>query len=142
VTASVPPRDPNAKEGVFVLEIKVERFADVLVVSAGGRIDYQNAEAFKSALMPHVENCRAGGDLVVLDLSELEYVSSAGLRVLMIAAKESKARNGKLLAVALQPVVREIFEISRFDMVFEIFDSARDALAKTSPKALAAYEAR
>lgn len=124
------------------MELNVDRYADVLVISTGGRIDYQNAEEFKSALMPHIENCRAGGDQVVLDLSALEYVSSAGLRVLMIAAKESKARNGKLLAVALQPVVREIFEISRFNLVFEIFNSVRDALAKISQKALQAYQPR
>lgn len=133
---------PGRERGKIVLELKVERYADVLVISTGGRIDYQNAEAFKSALMPYIENCRAGGDQVVLDLSGLEYVSSAGLRVLMIAAKESKARNGKLLAVALQPVVREIFEISRFNLVFEIFDSVADALAKISQKAFAAHQAR
>jgi anti-anti-sigma factor len=74
---------------------------------------------------------------VVLDLSRLEYVSSAGLRVLMIAAKDVRARKGKLVAVSLQPVVREIFEISRFTLVFDVFESVQDALRALSPTAAA-----
>jgi anti-anti-sigma factor len=117
------------------VEVTAVRYADVLVVAVKGRIDYMNAEEFKSALLPHLRNCFAGGDQVVLDLSRLEYVSSAGLRVLMIAAKEVRARKGRFVAVALQPVVREIFEISRFTLVFDLFDSVQDALRALSPKA-------
>lgn len=124
------------------MQVNAKRYADVVVVAAAGRIDYQNAEEFKFALMPHLENCGAGRDQIVLDLSQLQYISSAGLRILMIAAKDARARQGKLLAVTLQPVVREIFEISRFTLVFEIFDSVRDALNKISPAALAAYESK
>jgi anti-anti-sigma factor len=97
-----------------------------------------NAEEFKSALQPHLANCGADGDRVVLDLSRLEYISSAGLRVLMIAAKDVRARKGKLAAVALQPVVREIFEISRFTLVFDVFSSVEDALRAISPAAASA----
>jgi anti-anti-sigma regulatory factor len=53
----------------------------------------------------------------------------------MIAAKEVRARKGRFVAVALQPVVREIFEISRFTLVFDLFDSVQDALRALSPKA-------
>jgi len=120
------------------VQVTAERHADVLVVAVTGRIDYMNAEEFKSALQPHLANCVAGGDKVVLDLSRLEYVSSAGLRVLMIAAKDVRPRKGRLVAVALQPVVREIFEISRFTLVFDIFDSVQDALRAISPAAAAA----
>jgi anti-anti-sigma regulatory factor len=57
----------------------------------------------------------------------------------MIAAKQMRARKGRVAAVALQPIVAEIFAISRFDSVFEIFPSLREALAAMSPEALAAY---
>ncbi len=120
------------------MQVTAVRHADVLVVAVTGRIDYMNAEDFKSALQPHVANCAAGGDRVVLDLSQLEYVSSAGLRVLMIAAKDVRARKGTLVAVSLQPVVREIFEISRFTLVFDVFDSVQDALRAISPAAASA----
>jgi anti-anti-sigma factor len=123
------------------VQVTAVRHADVLVVAVTGRIDYMNAEEFKSALQPHLANCVAGGDKVVLDLSRLEYVSSAGLRVLMIAAKDVRPPKGRLVAVALQPVVREIFEISRFTLVFDIFDSVQDSLRAISPAAVAASRA-
>ena len=119
------------------MQVTAVRYADVLVVAVKGRIDYMNAEEFKAALLPLLPNCAEGRDQVVLDLARLEYVSSAGLRVLMIAAKDVRARKGRLVAVALQPVVREIFEISRFTLVFDLFDSVPDALRALSPKAAA-----
>ena len=122
------------------MQVTAVRHADVLVVSVTGRIDYMNAEDFKSALQPHLANCAAGGDRVVLDLSRLEYVSSAGLRVLMIAAKRCRQQNGKMVLAALQPTIQEIFRISRFDTVFEVFPSVRAALEAISPAAAAAYE--
>jgi len=124
------------------VQVAAQRYADVLVLAVDGRIDYVNADEFRAALMPHVGNGAAGGDQVVLDLSRLEYISSAGLRVLMIAAREARARQGKLIAVALQPVVQEIFEISKFTLVFELFDSVQHALQKISPAALAALNSR
>lgn len=122
------------------MQVEAQRYADVLVVTVDGRIDYVNAEEFKTALMLHLTNGITGGNQVVLDLSRLEYISSAGLRVLMIAAREAKAKQGKLIAVALQPVVREIFEISKFTLVFQLFDSVQDALQQVSPAALAAMK--
>ena len=124
------------------MQVTVSHFADVLVIAAGGRIDYLNADELKTTLLPQIEKYGVEGGRIVLDLSQLEYISSAGLRVLMIAAKEARARRGKMLAVALQPVVREIFEISRFTLVFEIFDSLQEALSKISPAALAAFQSK
>ena len=83
---------------------------------------------------------RAEGDRVILDLSDLSYISSAGLRVLMLAARQTKAQNGTLVLTGLQPLVQEIFEISRFNLVFDIAPSLRDALAKASASALTAFE--
>lgn len=124
------------------MQVKAQHLADVLVVAVDGRIDYVNADEFKAALMPLLGNGAAGGNQVVLDLSQLEYISSAGLRVLIIAAREARARKGKLIAVALQPVVREIFEISKFTLVFQVFDSVQDALQQISPAALAVLKSR
>jgi len=122
------------------VQVTTKRYADVLVVAVEGRVDYVNAEEFRAALMPHLKNCRAGGDKAVLDMSRLEYISSAGLRVLIIAAKETHAAKGKLVAASLQPVVREIFEISRFTLVFGIHESLQGALREMSPAALTALQ--
>ena len=77
--------------------------------------------------------CRA----LVLDFAGVEYISSVGLRVLMIAAPSRCAAGSARIAVAgLQPVVAEIFAISRFDMVLEVFPSrarrAGRALARSA----------
>ena len=122
------------------MKLSPRRFADAVVVSPVGRIDQSSADTFMEALAPHLERCAAGEDRLVLDLSDLEYISSAGLRVLMLAAKQTKARGGTLLVTGLQPLVKEILEISRFTMVLDITPSLRDALAKASASALTAFE--
>jgi anti-anti-sigma regulatory factor len=58
----------------------------------------------------------------------------------MLARKQAKAQAGTLVVARLQPVVREIFEISRFTLVFDIFGSVREALARISPSGLAAFD--
>jgi len=60
--------------------------------------------------------------------------------VLMLASKQVKVQGGALAVTGLQPVVREIFEISRFNLVLEVFPTLREALAKLSPTTLAAFE--
>jgi len=65
----------------------------------------------------------------VLDFSRLNYISSAGLRILMIAAKQVKSQQGIIVVAAMQPVVREIFDISKFTFVLKCFDSVDEALA-------------
>lgn len=85
------------------------------VVAVSGRVDHSNAEALRAALQPALE-----GPVTVLDFSGLDYISSAGLRVLMLAAREARARKQALAICSLQPVVREIFAISRFDLVFPV----------------------
>src|SRR5215467_11906854 len=122
------------------MDLPLKRFADTVVLAPAGRIDHGSAESFKDALRPHMLRCAAGQDQLVLDLSGVDYISSAGLRVLMLARKQAKVQGGTLVVAGLQPVVREIFEISRFTVVFEVFPSARDALARISPSAAAAFD--
>jgi anti-anti-sigma factor len=122
------------------MELAPKRFADAVVVRPAGRVDQSSAEAFQHALVPYLQRCTPEQDQVILDLSGLEYISSAGLRVLMLAGKQCKAQKGTLVLTGLQPLVREIFEISKFTMVFTITPSLGEALAKASPGALAAFE--
>jgi anti-sigma B factor antagonist len=77
---------------------------------------------------------------VVVDLGRVDYISSVGLRVLMVAAKAMRARKAKIAVAALQPVVAEIFEISRFHHVVDVRRNVREAIAAVSPQALAAYD--
>lgn len=80
-------------------------------------------------MAPHLRTCAAGQDALVVDLAALDYISSAGLRVFMIMAREVKAGKGRIVLAAMQPLVREIFDISKFTLLFEIFDSVAAASA-------------
>jgi anti-sigma B factor antagonist/stage II sporulation protein AA (anti-sigma F factor antagonist) len=116
------------------------RFADVVVLGVSGRIDHASAEAFRAALAPHLARCAAGQDHVVLDCAGVEYVSSAGLRVLMLAVKQARAQGGFLALAAVPPLVMEILEISKFTLVLRIEPTVRDAVAAASAAALAALD--
>ena len=117
-------------------------YGKVIVLAPLGRIDHLAAEAFQAAFLPYVDDCSSDYNRIVLDLSAVEYMSSAGLRVLMIAAKHCQKQNGKVVVAGMQPAMREIFEISRFNLIFTTYDQVRDALAALSPDALAAFEGR
>lgn len=110
------------------LELRQSRVGDVVVVAVSGRVDHANADQFRTQLWPHVMGCAAGGDRLVLDLAALEYISSAGLRVLMLASRQAKSRDGTLIVCGLQSIVREIFQISRFDVVFHVLPDRHAAL--------------
>ncbi|HWT81920.1 MAG TPA: STAS domain-containing protein [Candidatus Methylomirabilis sp.] len=122
------------------MDIVAKRFVNTLVLSPAGRLDHAATEGFTGSLLAHVATCRAGQDLLVLDLSGVPYIASVGLRALMIASKQAKAQGGTLVLAALQPVVQEIFEISRFTVILTIFPSVRAALAALSSAALQAFD--
>ncbi len=107
-----------------------------IVLKPVGRIELATADPFKAQLVEALGALTAAPAAVVIDCSHLDYVSSAGLRALMIAAKDAKGRGLGLGVAAMQPVVREIFAISRFDLVIETFESVRDALGKLDPAAV------
>ena len=123
------------------MELSPRRLGDVIVLGPAGRIDHLNADDFRAALEPHLAACSGTGPALLFDLSALEYISSAGLRVLMIAAKSMRARKARIGVAALTPTVAEIFTISRFDAVVEVYAGVREALAAMSPSALAALAA-
>ena len=124
-----------------VLQFTSREFADVAVAAPVGRIDHLSAGTFEEALAPLLARSIAGGKGVVLDFAGVDYISSVGLRVLMIAAKEMRAHGARIAVAALQPVVAEIFAISRFDSVLDVAPSVRAAFETLSAPALAAFDA-
>ena len=122
------------------MNVTSRRFANAVVVHAAGRLDQDTCEAFRSDLMKYVEEAAHGGGAIVLDLSALEYVSSAGLRCFMLASRQAKAQHGRIFVAQLQPMVAEIFQISHFNLVFQVFPTVREAVAAVSADAAAAFE--
>lgn len=119
------------------MEFSDQRLLDVVIAAPVGRIDHASAEVFKQKLEPLLAHCTEGSDRVVLDFSGVEYISSVGLRVLMLAAKQVKVQKGTIVIAGMQPVVKEIFDISRFNYVFASFPAVRDAVADLSTQAMA-----
>jgi anti-sigma B factor antagonist len=122
------------------MKLQPRTLADAVLVSLSGRLDHENSDRFRDGLKPHLDAAVSSRAGIVLDFSEVEYISSAGLRALMLSANQAKAQKTRVVIASLQPVVSEIFEISRFNMVFKIFATVREALADISPAAAAAYD--
>lgn len=117
------------------------RYDDVVVVAPVGRLDHGTAGALERALAPLLEPSADAVGGLVLDFMRVDYISSVGLRVLMVAAKKMRGRGARIAVVALQPVVAEIFAISRFHSVLDVFASVPAALEAISSTAAAAYAA-
>ncbi len=107
------------------MEIGEQRQAGAIVLSPIGRINNETSPAFQAKLLDCVGSSAAA---VLIDFTGVEYISSAGLRALMIAAKQSKATNGRLAVASLTPMVKEIFAISRFSLVVQVFETTADAI--------------
>ena len=108
------------------MDVIVEKQGDVLVVAPRGRLDSAAAPAFEQRLLGHLD---AGEKGLVLDLTGLDYISSAGLRVLLVVAKRLRGANGRFVVCALTTSVREIFEMSGFTAIFEIRPTLAEGLA-------------
>lgn len=102
---------------------------NALILGLKGRLDQDNCDAFRDELTPHLDVAARDHLAIVLDLSQLEYISSAGLRCFMLAVKKAKTYDGRIVVAALQPMVAEIFQISRFDMLLEVFTTVAKAVA-------------
>ena len=124
VVANLPPEQCS---GDPKMEITHRTLGNIEIVSPKGRIDQFSAESFQSELAPYLANCSKDGTPLVLDFSDVDYISSLGLRVLMLASRQIKAQNGRIAIAALQPVVDEVFKITRFHLVFNICDSVATA---------------
>jgi len=100
-----------------------------VVVAPAGSIGHRAAADFDTRLLAAVKSAASAGDRLVVDLSAVEYMSSAGLRALARAAKEAKALSLDLAVAGLRDTMAEIFAISRFDKLFKVFETA-DAARK------------
>lgn len=122
------------------MNVTARRYASAVVLQVSGRLDQDTCDAFRGDLMKHVETAAKAGGGIVLDLSQMEYISSAGLRCFMLASRQAKAHQARISVAALQPMVKEIFDISHFNLVFQVFPTVREALAAVSVDAATAYE--
>jgi anti-anti-sigma factor len=111
------------------MEITQKEENGIVSIAIKGRLDADSSmEAEK------VVKDALGGEAnrLLFNLGELEYLSSAGLRVLLSAAKEMRRRNGKIVLCALNEFVKEIFEVSGFQSLIPITDSVESGIETLS----------
>lgn len=106
------------------MKITVKDIQGICLISISGRIDSSNSVDLESALYKAInENSR-----IIMDLADAEYMSSSGLRVLLAGKKLLKKRDGEMILISLQPVVRDVFEIAGLARLFLIKKNLEDAL--------------
>ena len=108
------------------MEIAHEQVGGAVVAKVAGRLDSSTAAAAEKCLN---EVLAAGTPHLAIDLSQLDYISSAGLRVLLVVARKVQQAQGKMALFGLGPGVREVFAMSGFDKIFAVRDDAAAALA-------------
>ena len=107
------------------MEMREERHGGVLTVGIAGKLDAASAKPFEDRLLGAID---AGEQQLVLDLAQLNYVSSAGLRVFLLAAKRLKSTKGTVVLCSLTDTVREVFDIAGFLTLFPVYGSHDEAL--------------
>lgn len=111
------------------MEITQEKQDSVNIVALKGRLDAGTSGSLEDALTALVD---AGDAKVLVECRELDYISSAGLRVLLAAAKQFKKLNGSIALSALNPNVKQVFEISGFTSIFPIYSTREEAVEALS----------
>ena len=107
------------------MQISVKTTNEVKVLAFEGRLDTGTSPDAQQQLIRLIEE---GETKILVNLEKVDYISSAGLRVLLVVAKQLKATDGELRICSLNEVVKEVFDISGFDMILPISASESEAL--------------
>jgi stage II sporulation protein AA (anti-sigma F factor antagonist) len=107
------------------MEIVTRKEKNAAVVSIKGRMDAISSPEFEKELS---ELMAEGQKDFIIDFGELDYISSAGLRSILAAAKKLESKEGKLLLSSLKDMVKEVFEISGFTAIIPVYESVESAL--------------
>jgi len=107
------------------MEIIEEKRGHLSTFKLQGRLDSNTSQEFEKRIFDAMSD---GTKNVVIDFKDLDYIFSAGLRVILKATKALKREDGKILLCAMQDYVKEVFEIAGFDSFLPIVPTLDDAL--------------
>ena len=109
------------------MDCRASREGHSVVVEVEGRIDGATAGDLESSMMAEIEE---SDNIVVCDLSGVSYVSSAGLRAILVVAKRLSKQSVEFSICGLVGPVAEVFHISGFDRIFKVYERREEALAE------------
>ena len=121
-------RDTNGTGGTTRVNITTEHRDEITIVHAEGRLDFGNAKSFQSAIEPLFEQTEGHTRAIVVNCSQLEYISSAGLRVFLVGAKLANKNAMGFTVCNLSPLVKDVFDISGFGNIMPICSDLESAL--------------
>jgi anti-anti-sigma factor len=107
------------------MDFKAEELGDVRVVRITGNLDTQTSTVAQEQLLQLIDD---GATKVLVDFEDLNYISSSGLRMLLVAVKRLGANGGQLRVCSANKTVQEVFEISGFGDILSTFGSKAEAL--------------
>jgi len=109
------------------MEVNIEKKNDITVIDVKGRLDANTAPELQKKI---TEIVNQGEYYLILKFTDLTYISSAGLRILITTVKMLKAEQGKLVLCEMQDSIYEVLKISGFTNIFNIQDNEQDAIAQ------------
>ena len=107
------------------MEITEERRANLLILRVIGKLDASTSKDLEAKVLALVASNQ---EKLVIDLSQLDYISSAGLRVFLLAAKRMDNAKGKMILCSLKDAVKQVFDIAGFSSFLTLASSTEEAL--------------
>lgn len=109
------------------MKLETQTIDDVVILRPVGRLDSTSSPELEKVL---TETLAAGTKRLVFDFSDLDYISSAGLRVVLLAGKRLRPPQGKMVLVGMREIVKEVFAMSGFLTLFAVADTVAAGVGK------------
>lgn len=110
------------------MDIQITNVNDVTVIAIEGELDGQTAPAAQNEILPLAEP----GCKFLVDMSKVPYMSSAGLRMMLLIYRKVSASEGRSVLVGLSEEIQDTMEVTGFLDYFETYDTYDDGLAALS----------
>jgi len=107
------------------MKILENKKSKTIILNISERLDYLSSPSLEKRLNELIES---GERNLLVNFSNLEYISSAGLKVILKTSRELKANQGKLLICCLNGMVKKVFEVSGFNAILSIYENEKEAL--------------
>jgi anti-anti-sigma factor len=112
------------------VKVRIETLDQATIVVAEGRLDFGAAGNFQRQVEQALAGTGQAPRALIIDCSDLEYISSAGLRVFLLAARSAQRAGRSFAVCSLRQPVREVFDLSGFSRVMSVLPDRAAALAQ------------
>lgn len=126
---SVPDYEQKGYDEEVHMDCQIRTDGSVSVLELNGDLDVGGAPAVQAALQQIMDE---GGRFIVVDLADVPFMDSSGLGVFVAAYRRIKAQEGQMALVNTTPALRKVFQLTRTDRLFKLYDAVGDAVADLS----------